>query len=87
MKTLEDLLADIDLEPLTRMEFVYEEIKADWLYQFSEGLSKIGVDIDTSYLDDFLESTSLKAFNQSLDEFMETLSTPSIEFTTNKKAR
>ncbi|MBT8582431.1 hypothetical protein G6653_06560 [Polynucleobacter paneuropaeus] len=87
MKTLEDLLADIDLEPLNRLEFEYEEIKADWLYQFSEGLSKIGVDIDTTYLDDFLESPSLKAFNQSLDEFMETLSTPSMEFTTNKKAR
>lgn len=87
MKTLEDLLADIDLEPLTRMEFAYEEIKADWLYQFSEGLSKIGVDIDTTYLDDFLESPSLKAFNQSLDEFIESLYSPSFEVTTNKKAR
>jgi hypothetical protein len=87
MKTLEDWLADIDLEPLTRIEFEYEEIKADWLYLFANGLADIGIELDTSYLDDFLESPSLKAFNQSLDEFVATLSTPSIEFTTNKKAR
>ncbi|MBT8547385.1 hypothetical protein G6680_02060 [Polynucleobacter paneuropaeus] len=87
MKSLEDLLKDIDLEPLNRLEFEYEEIKEDWLYQFSEGLSKIGVDIDTSYLDDFLDSPSLKAFNQSLDDYMATLFNPSVVITTNKKAR
>jgi len=87
MKTLESLLKDIDLEPLNRMEFEYEEIKMDWLYEFSEGLSNIGIDIDTSYIDDFLDSPDLKAFNQALDEFMESLYDPSIHFTTNKKAR
>ena len=69
------------------MEFDYEVIREDWLYQFSEGLPKIGVEIDTSYLDDFLESPSLKAFNQSIDEFVQSLYSPSFEVTTNKKAR
>ena len=87
MKSLGDLLKEIDLEPLNQMEFSYLEIKEDWLILFTNGLADMGIDIDTSYLDEFLESPSLKAFNQSLDEFVEALYTPSIEFTTKKKAR